>query len=135
MVATGPKANTRHHGTAHWSDAALFRYTADVPGTSETKHGYTGIGIETVSFTRHWLTFGRGNPGDEVLDDQFNFSNARRRSNSSGYANNLQDFKTKFEFNEPEPVFEESVHGAEDPELTKTDTASTASTEHSAKSA
>lgn len=91
-------------------------------------------------FFRHPLIVDRGNPGDEVLDDQFNFSNARRRSNSSGYANNLQDFKTKFEFNEPEPVFEESVHGAEDPELTKTDTASTASTsgvsvdDHSAKS-
>ncbi|KAG8168874.1 hypothetical protein KVR01_001623 [Diaporthe batatas] len=98
------------------------------------KHGHVGEDPKKVKKSGggkgNW-----GNPGDEVLDDQFNFSNARRRSNSSGYANNLQDFKTKFEFNEPEPVFEESVHGAEDPELTKTDTASTASTEHSAKSA
>jgi hypothetical protein len=52
-----------------------------------------------------------GGPGEEVVDDNFNFTNARRRSNSSGYANGLRDFKTKFEFNEPEPVFEESVHG------------------------
>jgi len=52
-----------------------------------------------------------GGAGEEVVDEKFNFSNARRRSNSSGYANNLNDFKTKFEFNEPEPVFEETVHG------------------------
>lgn len=71
------------------------------------------------------LTRSRGNPGDEVLDDDhFNFSNARRRSNSSGFANNLQDFKTKFEFNEVEPVFEEYMAGP-DEELTKMDSAST----------
>ncbi|PSR97633.1 hypothetical protein BD289DRAFT_491459 [Coniella lustricola] len=66
-----------------------------------------------------------GNPGDEILDDQFNFSNARRRSNSTGYANNLSDFKTKFDLNEVEPVFEESLHGAGEDELTKVDSAST----------
>lgn len=69
----------------------------------------------------------RGNPGDEVVDDQFNFANARRRSNSSGFVN-IQDFKTKFDQNEVEPVFEESLHGPEpevDDELTKTDSAST----------
>ncbi|KAI0854902.1 hypothetical protein F4860DRAFT_522262 [Xylaria cubensis] len=68
-----------------------------------------------------------GNVGEEIVDEQFNFNNARRRSNSSGYSNHLHDFKTKFEFNEPEPVFEESVHGpvAEDDNvLTKTDTSS-----------
>ena len=62
------------------------------------------------------------------MDQPFNFTNARRRSNSSGYSNNLKDFKTKFEFNEPEPVFEESLHGPmeeeEDQELVKTDTSS-----------
>lgn len=48
----------------------------------------------------------------------------RRRSNSSGFANG--DFKTKFEMNDVEPVFEESVHGPEAvEELTKTETAST----------
>ncbi|KAI1327202.1 hypothetical protein F5Y16DRAFT_199915 [Xylariaceae sp. FL0255] len=74
---------------------------------------------------------GRGNwggAGEEVVDEKFNFANARRRSNSSGYVN-LSDFKTKFEFNEPEPVFEESVHGPleeedEDGVLTKTETSS-----------
>lgn len=68
-------------------------------------------------------------------------ANPRRRSNSSGYAN-IGDFKTKFDMNEVEPVFEESIHGpgpeAED-ELTKTDTASTSGgsvddIEHPAKS-
>ncbi|KAI8949076.1 hypothetical protein F4801DRAFT_580740 [Xylaria longipes] len=71
-----------------------------------------------------------GNVGEEVVDEQFNFVNARRRSNSSGYSNHLHDFKTKFEFNEPEPVFEESVHGpvAEDDNvLTKTETSSSES--------
>lgn len=73
------------------------------------------------------LTRKRGNPGDEVIDDKFNMSNPRRRSNSSGY-NNLTDFKTKFDMNEVEPVFEESLHGPEaevEAELTKTETAST----------
>jgi len=69
-----------------------------------------------------------GGAGEEVVDHQFNFTNARRRSNSSGYSNNLENFKTKFEFNEPEPVFEETIHGPvedeEDQELTKTDTSS-----------
>jgi len=73
---------------------------------------------------------GKGNWGgafEEVVDQPFNFTNARRRSNSSGYSNNLRDFKTKFELNEPEPVFEEGVHGPvdeADEELTKTDTSS-----------
>ncbi|KAL2157678.1 hypothetical protein VTH06DRAFT_5161 [Thermothelomyces fergusii] len=56
-----------------------------------------------------------GNAGDEVLDEDFNFHNARRRSNSSSLSSNIDNFKTKFEINEPEPVFEESM-GAEDEE-------------------
>ncbi|KAI1167612.1 hypothetical protein F5B18DRAFT_647396 [Nemania serpens] len=71
-----------------------------------------------------------GNVGEEVVDEQFNFVNARRRSNSSGYSNHLSDFKTKFEFNEPEPVFEESIHGPaveDDNVLTKTETSSSES--------
>ncbi|KAI1260885.1 hypothetical protein F5Y18DRAFT_216545 [Xylariaceae sp. FL1019] len=73
---------------------------------------------------------GKGNwgaPGEEVIDDQFNFTNARRRSNSSSYSTHPHDFKSKFEFNEPEPVFEESIHGPtlEDGDaLTKTETSS-----------
>ncbi|KAL7623379.1 hypothetical protein AAE478_007061 [Parahypoxylon ruwenzoriense] len=70
-----------------------------------------------------------GSAGEEVVDENFNFANARRRSNSSGYSNHLKDFKTKFEINEPEPVFEESIHGPEaedDMSLTKTETSSSA---------
>jgi len=68
----------------------------------------------------------RGGIGEEVVDQDFNFSNARRRSNSSGYSNHLKDFKTKFEFNEPEPVFEERLHGPADDDnvLTKMETSS-----------
>jgi hypothetical protein len=67
----------------------------------------------------------RGGVGEEVVDQNFNLTNARRRSNSSGYSNGAKDFKTKFEFNEPEPVFEENIHGPEpDDELTKMDTSS-----------
>lgn len=65
-----------------------------------------------------------GNPGEEILDDHFNFANSRRRSNSSGF-HNIHDFKTKFEVNEPEPVFEETIHGPADDELTKTESSST----------
>ncbi|KAI2623805.1 hypothetical protein GGS21DRAFT_334021 [Xylaria nigripes] len=71
-----------------------------------------------------------GNVGEEVADEQTNFvfNNARRRSNSSSYFNHANDFKTKFEVNEPEPVFEESIHGplAEDDHnaLSKTETSS-----------
>lgn len=74
------------------------------------------------------MTVYRGAAGEEVVDEQFNFANARRRSNSSGISTHLKDFKTKFEFNEPEPVFEESLHGPEVEDenvLTKTETSST----------
>ncbi|KAI1207231.1 uncharacterized protein F4807DRAFT_191733 [Annulohypoxylon truncatum] len=70
-----------------------------------------------------------GSAGEEVVDEDFNFVNARRRSNSSGFSNHLNDFKTKFEFNEPEPVFEESIHGPEvedENALAKTETSSSA---------
>jgi len=57
-----------------------------------------------------------GGAGEEVVDQPFNFANARRRSNSSGIANGLGGLKTKFEVNEPEPVFEESMHGPDETE-------------------
>lgn len=78
-----------------------------------------------------------GGVGEEVVDDQFNFTNARRRSNSSGFYDGKVDFKTKFEFNEPEPVFEENLHGPEpgDEELVKTETASSGSSLDDEKSA
>ncbi|EEH35974.1 hypothetical protein PAAG_00297 [Paracoccidioides lutzii Pb01] len=50
-----------------------------------------------------------GRSGDEMQDYDYNFTNARRRSNSS--TQGLADFKTKFETIEPDPVFEEEVHG------------------------
>ncbi|KAL2196131.1 hypothetical protein P885DRAFT_78468 [Corynascus similis CBS 632.67] len=50
-----------------------------------------------------------GNAGDEVMDEDFNFHNARRRSNSSSLSSNIENLKTKFEINEPEPVFEENM--------------------------
>ena len=76
----------------------------------------------------HYLC--RGNAGEEVIDEpSFNFANARRRSNSSSISS--QDhFKTKWEVNEPEPVFEESLHGAppaDDMEKVTTSSSSSAS--------
>lgn len=58
------------------------------------------------------LTFYRGTPGDESQDYGYNFTNARRRSNSSSHSTAIGDFKTKFETTEPDPVFEEEYHGA-----------------------
>ena len=61
-----------------------------------------------------------GTAGEEVLDDPaaFNFANARRRSNSSSMTSDVRHFKTKFDVNEPEPVFEEDLHGPLDDEST-----------------
>ncbi|KAF1981118.1 hypothetical protein K402DRAFT_398815, partial [Aulographum hederae CBS 113979] len=52
-----------------------------------------------------------GHVGDEVQDYSFRMNNPRRRSNSSSHAVSLSAFKTKFETIEPEPVFEEEIHG------------------------
>ena len=54
----------------------------------------------------------RGTPGDESQDYGYNFTNARRRSNSSTHSHHITDFKTKFEAVEADPVFEEELHGA-----------------------
>jgi len=64
----------------------------------------------------------RGTPGDELEDIRPNMANARRRSNSSTH--NMDDFKTKFETIEIEPVFEEELHGAMGEELEKQSTTS-----------
>ncbi|KAK6443756.1 hypothetical protein FP744_10000004 [Trichoderma asperellum] len=65
-----------------------------------------------------------GSMGEEVVDENFRFTNARRRSNSFSH-HNLSDFKTKFEVNEMDPLFDESLHGPIDEEngddLSKTD--------------
>ncbi|UKZ52122.1 hypothetical protein TrVGV298_005897 [Trichoderma virens] len=70
---------------------------------------------------------GKGNcAGEEAMDEGFRFTNARRRSNSFSHQH-LSDFKTKFEVNEPDPLFEEHIHGPVDEEngddLSKTDSA------------
>ncbi|MCJ1412365.1 hypothetical protein MMC19_006459 [Ptychographa xylographoides] len=58
---------------------------------------------------------GRGNwgrEGEEAEDYGYKFANSRRRSNSSTHGNAINDFKTKFEAVETDPVFEEEYHGA-----------------------
>jgi hypothetical protein len=68
------------------------------------------------------LNSNRGRDGDEARDYGFDFSKNRRRSNSSNKA--LNDFKTKFEDNDIEPVFEESLHGPTEEDIEKASTAS-----------
>ena len=58
------------------------------------------------------MTSIRGRPGEEQDDYNFKFTNARRRSNSSSHGHAINDFKTKFETLEQDPVFEEEMHGA-----------------------
>ncbi|KAI9785782.1 MAG: hypothetical protein M1839_008799 [Geoglossum umbratile] len=50
-----------------------------------------------------------GREGDEIEDYNYNMTNPRRRSNSNTVVS--KDFKTKFEAVDPEPVFEEELHG------------------------
>jgi hypothetical protein len=57
----------------------------------------------------------RGREGDEVEDYGYNLNKQRRRSNSSSQG--PKDFKTKFETIDPEPVFEENIHGPEPDDL------------------
>ena len=52
-------------------------------------------------------------------------TNPRRRSNSFSAAH-TKDFKTKFEHIEPDPVFEEELHGPTAEDLAELETASTA---------
>ncbi|CAK7232702.1 hypothetical protein SBRCBS47491_008361 [Sporothrix bragantina] len=52
-----------------------------------------------------------GGMGEEVVDQTFNFANPRRRSNSSSMTTDIRNFKTKFDVNETDPVFEEDIHG------------------------
>jgi hypothetical protein len=51
----------------------------------------------------------RGNAGSEVQDQDFHLYHARRHSN--GKILDLSVFATKFDQNEPEPVFDETLHG------------------------
>ncbi|KAL2833660.1 hypothetical protein BJY01DRAFT_253368 [Aspergillus pseudoustus] len=50
-----------------------------------------------------------GRSGEEVQDYEYTFMNTRRHSNSS--LQGISGFKTKFETVDPEPVFEEDLHG------------------------
>jgi hypothetical protein len=111
-VTRSHKFNDRDHagladGTAAPSEH-LPRYFA--------KHGFEGVDPKKTKKNGG----GKGNwgaAGEEVVDDPLiKLTNARRRSNSSGYSNNLAAFKTKFDVNEPEPVFEESM-GADEESL------------------
>lgn len=64
----------------------------------------------------------RGTLRDEANDYGYQFTNARRRSNSSTQV--LGDFKTKFETNEADPVFEEELHGPSEEDMEKASMAS-----------
>jgi hypothetical protein len=68
------------------------------------------------------LTHIKGSPGEELEDIRPNMAKARRRSNSSTHV--MEDFKTKFETVEIEPVFEEEIHGPMGEELEKQSTTS-----------
>ena len=70
--------------------------------------------------------------GEEVVDTGYTMAYPRRRSNSSSYSAGLKDFKTKFEQIDPEPVFEEGVHGPEEDELVHSSTMQTESSESGA---
>lgn len=63
----------------------------------------------------------RGTFAEEIADQDFTFTNSRRRSNSSNISHSARDFKNKFEVNDPEPVFEESIHGPQEEEEEHTD--------------
>ncbi|KAL2362970.1 hypothetical protein RJZ56_004113 [Blastomyces dermatitidis] len=103
-VTRSHKLNDRDHagiadGTAA-PEAHLPRYFA--------KHGHIDADPKKTKKDGG----GKGNwgrSGEEVHDYGYTFTNARRRSNSS--TQGLAEFKTKFETVEPDPVFEEEIHG------------------------
>jgi len=112
------KANDRDHKGLAEGTAIRFdnmpRYFA--------KSGFVDVDPKKVKKDGN----GRGNWGtmaDDVMDHSFKFTNARRRSNSSTASHHINEFKTKYEVIDTEPVFEESVHGpiSEEDDLSKTD--------------
>ncbi|KAK4903652.1 hypothetical protein LTR66_018000 [Elasticomyces elasticus] len=118
--------NDRNHagladGTAVPEDR-LPRYFA--------KSGHAGVDPAAIKKSGG----GRGNWGtisDDANDSGYAFNNQRRRSNSS--TNALNDFKTKFDAVDNDPVFDEELHGATEEDfeaashLSKQDSAETAS--------
>lgn len=71
----------------------------------------------------------RGRDGEESQDYGYNFTNQRRRSNSSNQV--LGDFKSKFETVDQDPVFEEELHGPIQDDLDEGSTLSKESTDTS----
>lgn len=79
------------------------------------------VSCYTQQTADHCPSIHRGRAGDEIEDEPYNLTNPRRRSNSSSHAGSLKTFKTKFETIEPEPVFEEELHGPRPGDLDETD--------------
>jgi hypothetical protein len=112
------KANDRDHKGIAEGTAAPTEYLPRF----FAKNGYVDVDPKKVKKDGggkgNW-----GNFGEDIADEDFRFTNTRRRSNSSSISHHFGDLKTKFDFNEPEPVFEESLHGPVDDdgeELSKT---------------
>lgn len=84
------------------------------------------VGSSSTNYTR-------GTLADEADDTGYNLANQRRRSNSSTQA--LNDFKTKFEAVDQEPVFEEELHGPTDDDIEQASTLSKEDTNSSNYSA
>jgi hypothetical protein len=97
------KLNDRDHGVGDTSggpESQLPRYFA--------KHGPVDADPKKTKKDGG----GKGNwgrDGDELQDIAYNLTNPRRRSNSSSHV--PDNFKTKFETRDQEPVFEEEIHG------------------------
>jgi hypothetical protein len=83
----------------------------------------------TLSPQRMLTAPNRGRDGEESQDYGYNFTNQRRRSNSSNQV--LGDFKSKFETVDQDPVFEEELHGPIQDDLDEGSTLSKESTDTS----
>jgi len=106
---------TRSHKLHERDHAALATGTANASDRLPRFFGKNGLaGTDPKKVKKNGAGKGGwGVEGEEIQDENFALNNARRRSNSSSYTAGLKDFKTKFEHIETEPVFEESVHGAQ----------------------
>ncbi|EXJ85233.1 hypothetical protein A1O3_05908 [Capronia epimyces CBS 606.96] len=130
-MVTDPSSVTRTNKGNDRNHSALADGTAGVEDRVPryfAKHGHVDADPNSVKKQG----FGKGNwgrEGEEIEDYGYNFTKARRRSNSSTHA--LGDFKTKFETLDAEPVFEEQLHG---PSVDDIEKASTLSKEESVDS-
>ncbi|KAG8631089.1 hypothetical protein KVT40_000229 [Elsinoe batatas] len=112
IMTRSHKANDRDHvglvnGTAG-PEEHLPRYFS--------KSGYVDVDPKSTkkqgSGKGNW-----GKQGDELEDYDYNLTKPRRRSNSFSAAPGHNTYRTKFETIEPEPVFEEDIHGPEADDL------------------